>query len=202
MQHLHVDEFFETGKLRLSSFSSFKKHHDDERRDGQEGANFLYHQNADANFGVGTFMFHGEDAFVLCTCMQFDRERMTRWGGSYIRIDSMTNFASAISSEVRGFKGGLEGPCLYLENRMVTGDSGKLTHADMMTTSGDSTQVDLSKVIATSEALPGPQVFFTKLKKHAADQEYRFVWFSSRNCPTEEFIECPAARQFCSRPVS
>jgi hypothetical protein len=174
----HVEEFFARGSLHLSSFAAFQKHNDDERQDSEEGKNHLIFQNRDAGLGVGTITSHGEDAYVLCTCMQLDPERRSRWGGSYIQINNMTAFASAISAHIPGFKGGLEGSCVYQERRILTGDSGNLTQADVMKEG----KVDLGKTITISQSLAGPDVFFTKLRKHAADQEYRFLWFSTRPC--------------------
>jgi hypothetical protein len=41
LNQIHIDEFFETGRLRLSSFQQFAKHPDEQRGDPEEGRNVL-----------------------------------------------------------------------------------------------------------------------------------------------------------------
>jgi hypothetical protein len=37
MKQKHIDDFFNTGRIRLSTFQQFRKHRDEQRRDTEEG---------------------------------------------------------------------------------------------------------------------------------------------------------------------
>ena len=61
----HVDSFFETGELQLSSFEQFSKHEDEQKRDIWEGrnVNVIYTNSGKTSFVSSEHLNH---SLVLC----------------------------------------------------------------------------------------------------------------------------------------
>ena len=52
MAQKHVDEFFEDGSLMLSSFTKFREHPDETKRDAEEGQSHIEQTNPNAGSPV------------------------------------------------------------------------------------------------------------------------------------------------------
>jgi hypothetical protein len=121
-----VDQFFDEGSLRLSSFSRFKKHEDEQRLDAKEGEALFVHRTSHmGGQSLSARAQHGSNAYVLCATIRYEKELMEAFGcNSYLRINNPTQFGIAISRHIPGFVGGLEGNCLYQENKIIERDLG------------------------------------------------------------------------------
>ncbi|MBN8224305.1 MAG: hypothetical protein J0L89_05755 [Xanthomonadales bacterium] len=194
-----VDLFFKEGILRLSSFSKFSKHGDEERLDAQEGRGII--ENFD-HTGQGQSMFaaigQGHDAYVLCGALKHSQDLSQAFSAdSGFRINDTTSFGCAIANAILGFRGGLEGSCVYAEKRVVVRSSGQID-LDSMRISPDRKELDMGKMFAAISNVAGDDLFFLKLKAYEHQCEYRLIWVVSS--PNEHIdVVCPEAREFCTR---
>jgi len=64
MDQIYIEEFFKTGKIRLSAFKLFKQYPDEQLGDNQEGLNTL------VGFGDGHTIIartqHGDNSLIFC----------------------------------------------------------------------------------------------------------------------------------------
>ena len=199
MQKEFVDLFFDKGILRLSSFSSFSKHKDEERLDTQEGRGVITnidHTGTGQTVIVG--MGQGHDAYVLCGAMKHTSELSEAFAvNSGFRINDTTSFGCAIANAVPGFRGGLEGACIYAEERVVRRMAGPID-IEQMRISPDENGLDMGKMFAAISNIAGDDLFFLKQKTYEHQCEYRLVWAAS-NSQDYLDITCPEAREFCTR---
>lgn len=200
LEKTFVDSFFETGSLRISSFSTFAKHKDEERQDSKEGYGLVVHRN---NEGQGQTMVasisQGHNAYVLCGAMSFRPELAQAFGAdSGFRINDSIGFSEAISKYIPGFYIGMEGPCLYLPRRTIDRDMGPVD-LDSMKVSPEGKELDMGKLFQAVFSAAGDDLFFLKSDRFAHQNEYRLLWHSPREVSGHIDIVCPEARQFCTR---
>lgn len=188
----YVDDFFRDGSLRLASFETFRKHSDELRRDPQEG---LVAMEIEAPNGTTSILgANGQEAYVICASTV---ETALPDNGSVaaFRILDTLGFANAISSQMLGFLGGVEGLCSYRDNAMLRKrDSRPITPP----AEGENPE----KWFEEQNRYIGKQTidaFFIKHSRFSHEAEYRFIWFASG--PRREYldIKCPDALRFCER---
>jgi hypothetical protein len=108
-----IDEFFETGRMRLSTFAKFATYADEIRGDRSEGHGFCYGETKD-NKSIVIVQAQGMNATVLCCSHRLDhklRESFER--DSAFQIMNTVGLAVEIARQLAGFKQGLEGSCIY-----------------------------------------------------------------------------------------
>ena len=196
----YVDAFFETGSLRISSFSAFAKHKDEARQDSHEGHGIVMHRNSE---GQGQTMMaaiaQGHNAYVLCGAMNYRVDLANSFNAdSGFRINDSLGFGEAISKYLPGFYMGMEGACLYLANRTVQRDMGPID-LDSMKVTPEGKELDMGKMFQNVFAAAGDDLFFIKSDIYAQQNEYRLLWLSPRDVTGHIDIVCPEARQFCTR---
>ena len=199
LDNTFVEQFFNDGSLRLSSFQNFKKHTDEQRLDKNEGQTFFVHRTSQ-NGGqtLEALAEHGRDAYVLCGAMRFEKNLMTSFGcNSYIRINDTTKFGMAISRHIPGFVAGMEGACLYQENKIIEKDLGYIDLNALKTESG---AVDMSKMSSIINQKMRHYPYFLKDKFYSPQLEYRLLWIVNSQIDDYIDIKVPEATQFCSRP--
>jgi hypothetical protein len=195
-----VDAFFETGSLRISSFCKFAQHSDEERKDGAEGRGVVIHRNSEGQgqtmvAGIG----QGSNAYVLCGSTIFQPELAQSFGtDSGFRINDSLGFGETISRYIPGFSIGQEGACLYLAKRTVYRDMGPIDF-DALKVHADGDAIDLGKMSQAIFGAAGDDLMFIKSDKFSHQNEYRLLWHTPREVSGHIDIECPEARQFCTR---
>lgn len=188
-KQLYVDEFFETGRLRLSSFQAFRglAGEDEERGDWAEGR----FEGRVANMAIAAM--HGETAYVLCTCAVENPTMDANFDtGAGFRIVQALEFAQMVSRKVPGFLGGVQGLCAYRDGKFDQGDEPPLPFDP----GRPQESMEANEKVAGAKML---EAMFIKDLRFSHQVEYRFIWRSSE--PQEESltIECSDARQFCRR---
>src|SRR5690348_3607067 len=94
MQAQYVDEFFATGRLRLSCFFEFKQRESEETGDRWEGWNLLI--GAAGAHTVAAVAEYGANSLVLSTTAVHDASLYAAFGAdSCFRINDTSNFAAA-----------------------------------------------------------------------------------------------------------
>lgn len=193
MKAEYVDAFFNDGSLRLSSFETFRRHPDEKRRDGQEG---LVAMEVDTPTGslniLGTC---GQGAYIMCTSTVEIPIREIDGSVSAFRILDTLKFADAISRQIPGFVGGVEGFCIYRNNTMI-----KKSDPSPMISPSVGVNPDLwfqEQKLRTAKL--AVDAYFMKHISFAHEAEYRFIWFAENSRKQFLDIKCPAAIECCER---
>jgi len=190
----YVEEFFSSGRLRLSTFNTFRNHKDEERCDSNEGRVHAEINTPNANHHIAAI--NGQEAYILCGGLvenpTMEASFSTRHG---IRILNPLAFADAVSGRIPGFVGGYQGNCIYRSETCIRKKSSELfdppTNSDGMEKWANGYDEFVSQ--HASEA------FFIKQLRYAHQNEYRFIWFAQGHETSELKIHCPEARQYCQR---
>lgn len=198
MEQQYIDQFFETGNLRLGSFRQFAKHEDEMRRDEGEGM-----AGMQLNYAEGQTLavagWFGSEAYVLSTSIIEDPELMKKFKtDGYFRIKDTAAFGAAISNHIPGYMIGYEGSCLYRSERMITE-----TFTNSLISEPPSNEVAAEewankieqRIHEDSQLTP----YFLKPLSYAEQNEYRFIWQTRQK--SEDYIDvtCPEAIRFCEK---
>lgn len=197
LKHKHIDQFFDSGELRLSSFSQFSKHEDEQRKDTQEGSNILTVSGKDQTMFAVTQ--HGHDAYILSGSVIHSEDLLKAFDcDGCIKIKNTVAFGTAVGGAIDNSIGGLEGFCIYQDDRVIRKSAPDFDVDDLRHSEVDQ-NLDMQKLFGAVFQIAGPDVFFTKLRKYQHQLEYRFVWIVEGEAEDHIFIECPEAVQFCEK---
>lgn len=187
-----VDDFFNDGTLRLSSFEVFRRHPDELRRDSQEGR--IVMEIEAPNGKTSILGINGQESYVMCAST-IETTLPSDGSVAAFRILDTLGFANAISGQIPGFLGGTEGLCSYRDNTM-------LKKRDSRPIVPPPDGVDPEKWFEEQQHHIGKHsidAFFIKESRFSHEAEYRFIWFASGTHKDYLDIKCPAALQFCER---
>ena len=195
----YVDSFFKEGSLRISSFSQFHKHEDEQRLDKNEGSTMFVHRTSQGGGQTITaWSTHGVRAYVLCAAMRYDKSLMELFGcNSYFRITNSTNFGMAIARQIPGLVAAFEGPCLYQDKKIIEQDLGHININQFKDPQGQIRKEMLNDFIVSKMA---HYPLFLKEKSFAHQVEYRYVWIVKNKESDFLDIKLPEAVQFCEKP--
>lgn len=191
-----VKAFYETGALRLSSFTKFHQHTDEQRFDAEEGMGRILHDGHLPD-GRATFIsantFYGKNAYVLCGSMADTAELARDFGtDNRIAIHNTTGFACAVSSRIPGFQSGSEGPCIYTHGRLIKANLGDLSP---LITDPPPTAARVSQFL--TERL-GSLPYYVKVPKFIPQLEYRLIWLTHYEVDGHLDIVVPHAKEYCA----
>lgn len=194
----YVDQFFKSGRLRLTSMPAFRKYGDEELGDEEEG-NVAARSTA-SNGGQFIFVAQaGHDALVM-SCSQ-------RWGddlkdafrrNSGFKIKEPVGFANAVAQTLKAFREGIEGPCVYsdevvLQRNALSHKPSTFFDKDGGFVVGTPNQAQVMREVMS------PEFYFRKRTRYQHQQEYRFVWLLHGTAQPFEFVSCLEAVKFCER---
>ena len=215
MDSKYVDAFFRDGSLRISSFSNFHKHNDEQRWDKGEGkAMFIHTTNQRGGQTLTVDIEQGINTYVLSTTMRYDEEFLHLFNcDSYIRIKDSSAFGMAIAKHIPNLISGFEGACLYQENKIITRDLGYIDINQFQDPQNPQPFIDQDNIPHDGRRLLPNKAFkdyifsitrhytfFLKHKRFAEHAEYRFVWTTTNVTKDYLDIKVPEAIQFCERP--
>ena len=216
MDSKYVDAFFKDGSLRISSFSSFYKHKDEQRMDKGEGKSFFVHttkQGGGQSLTVWTAQ--GTNAYILSTTMRYDQDFFSLFNtDSYFRINNSSAFGMAIAKHIPNIIAGHEGACLYQEKKIIHKDLGYIDLNQFRDPNNPQPVIDQEKIPYDGLPLPsnnrllkeyifskiGHYAMFLKDKRFAHQSEYRFIWAIKDDAQNYLDIKVPEAIQFCEKP--
>lgn len=194
MQTQYVDAFFKDGSLRLSSFESFRKHPDERRRDSQEGLVAMHVDTPTGPFSILASI--GQEAYIVCaSTVEVPISDDQASSVSAFRILDTMKFADAVSRQIMGFVGGVEGLCAYRTNTMIR-------KSDTMPINPPTDGSKAEEWFHAMNQQTGRLImdaFFMKHISFSHESEYRFIWFAEGARRKYLGIKCPAAIQFCER---
>jgi hypothetical protein len=215
MDSKYIDAFFNDGSLRISSFSRFKKHKDEQRMDKDEGkAMFVHITTQGGKQTITVTVEQGISAYILSTTMRYDKDFLDMFNvDSYIRINNSSGFGEAIAKKIENFNFGYEGACLYQDIKIVHKDLGYIDINKFRDPQNPQPPIDQAKIPPEGLIIPpspllkeyifsqiGHYPIFLKDKKFAHQTEYRFAW--ETKVLSQEYIDIkvPEAIQFCEKP--
>lgn len=193
-----VDDFFENGNLRLSSFKKFHQHTDEQRGDKKEGQNMVVGTGDEKQ--IIAMVSHGHDAFVLSTSLMYNKQMYKDFNvDSCFVIEKPLDFMDTIIKKIPDFKGVNFGPCLYkpdniIERNIPGFDLDKLKSDDVPGS------LDMGKMFSAVNQAGGSEVLFSKTNEYASQHEYRMLWHTFLD-PIPEHIDIvvPEAVKFCRK---
>jgi hypothetical protein len=194
----HVDQFFDSGRLRLTAMPEFRKYPDEELGDAEEGN--LAARSTTTNGGSFVFVGQvGHDALVMsCAQRLGDDLKAAFKRDSAFRIKEPISFANAIAQKLRIFREGVEGPCIYTDDTTLQRNAPSHTPSTFFDTDGGFVLGTPNQGQVMREVV-GPEFYFKKRAKYQHQCEYRFVWLLHGSAQSHEFVDCPEAVQFCER---
>jgi hypothetical protein len=195
MEAKYVDAFFETGALRLSSFSRFRTNSDEIRADREESDALLTGRHGNLQT-VFIDVSPPASAWVLCGTTVFDPSYMGKFGNSCLRIHDPLAFANAIANEIPSFAGGYEGFCLYQSERAVRKELASSAEGGIVGDEKEGYRLQIGPQLAN---LNSPDRYFIKRMSFNREAEYRWIWLARRQSALVLDIICPEARDSCDR---
>ena len=116
---------------------------------------------------------------------------------SGFRVNDTTAFGCAIANAIPGFRGGLEGACIYVGERVLRRKSVPIDF-ESMRISPHGKEMDMGAMFAAISNVAGDDLLFLKLKNYEQQCEYRLIWYAEN---AQDYIDvtCPEAREFCTR---
>ncbi len=195
----YIDQFFETGFLKLGTFMTFKETEDNIRGDVQEGTNEYLVWNKDRTHKITLRRKTGKENTMFCTSAKRDLQLLgTRFGcdGCFM-ITNTVGFAYEISKVIKGFVLGMEGPAIYTENGQTNFFTEKYAVPDF---NKNTPMLENFKTFDLISKINFDLYFSKRQEPYAIEDEYRFVWLLD-SVPNEEelIVCCPVAVRFCQK---
>lgn len=191
MKKPYIDAFFEDGSLRISSFDVFRKHSDEKRRDGQEGTSAM--EIGEPNGTLSILGVNAQETYLLCgSHLEIPLCDLDN-GYGQLRILDTVAFANAISRQIPGFVGGVEGSCIYRSSSLIRKKGNRPIAPP---TEGENAE----KWFKEQNRYVGSQTIdslFLKDIRFKEELEYRLVWFAEGSRRPFIEIKSPAAREVC-----
>ena len=188
----YVDQFFTDGTLRLSSFKAFREHKDEQRKDVREGQANVQIETPEGNHAIAGM--NGQEAYVLCTSTvessELEASFLTESG---FRILDSVRFAEAISMQIPGFIGGMQGLCVYRDNLLIRKSLEESVKSPEDYDDPEQWAKDYDRFVG----LHMRDSLFLKHRSFSHQSEYRFIWFAIGEEQRHLDICCPAAAELC-----
>jgi hypothetical protein len=192
----HIDTFFETGDLLISSFHNYKKYKDNELGDRQEGSSMNL-AKIDNDMTLGTYVTTGMNEYSFCTSTIFEKSLLTTFSrNSLFRIKDPLNFILEVTRSIQRVHQVIHGHCLYLDQRMLTKN---ISGVDMESLKSEEGGISFEKLIQISNYVQGMDAYFLKQKKYQHQSEYRILWQTDREVKDSIIINCPEAIKYCEK---
>jgi hypothetical protein len=200
LQKRYVDEFFSSGKLRLSAFSEFAKHIDEQRRDTEEGWVRVSIPIPSKQLAIESRAGAGRNAYILSTSLKGDIALMqVFYTDSYFKINNVTAFSKAIASKISGCTGHMVGYCKYASQKEIQRQMGML--AEKAVERSPEGKMYLDRIMTLLSQALFPDALFMKLGQYSHQQEFRLIWQVSHEVHEPLYVECREAAQFCERII-
>lgn len=201
----YINEFFDTGEIRLSSFAQFVKHSDEERQD-DEGwtiniGNFEDSNDLDASSRVYSVSGAGANAYVLCTSLVESSSLMRSFAtDGYFAIEDPWRFAHAVQEVIPDFTTGLQGHCLYSPRSREIYRRLDSNVIDLIEARKNNDGTLPMELIPEIDALMcGPERLLHKSSRFRQQAEYRILWGIGENVQPHITVSCPEARRYCAK---
>ncbi|MBO4654847.1 MAG: hypothetical protein J5644_04820 [Bacteroidales bacterium] len=198
VEEKYIDSFFETGKLKLTTFEKCKQLEDANRNDANEGVSVL--NGYDGKYRFECKMGVGSDVIMLCTslCNSYSDSNRIPFGQS-IEIFDIQGLMIAIAEQLKekdyNIKGMLYGPCFYSEKEF----HGKIDSAAFREKQ-DVGVFDWDEMIKINQSISGPNIYFQKPIDKRTETEFRMIWLVDDIKGDEDvFVTIQDPRKYCRK---
>jgi hypothetical protein len=191
-----VGRFFETGELRLSSFSLFSKHSDEARGDRDEGKTTVSVQGGGRQ--LSAFLVGGQQCYVLCGSFILSHSIMSKFSrcNAAIEITNVADFAFEVSRQLAGFTSGLSGYCIYADSRILV----RHVESDPFPLPPDpKSGIPIEGIFEAASNAAQDEDLFVKHQKYAYQAEYRLIWNLDKTPLEHITVVAPNARKYCRK---
>lgn len=192
----YLDMFFETGKLKLTTFDNCKKLEDENRKDAKEGQSELYGYDGDIKMEIGFGV--GSDAIMLCTslCSEYKDNKGTVYT-KHIEIFDVQGLFFAIAEQLtkNGYvvKRILFGPCFYTKKEFHN-----VVCSETFREKLDKGQFDWDEVSKMAYIIGGDNMFFQKPIDKRLENEFRLLWIVDNIKKDQDiFVTIPNPEAYC-----
>ena len=183
----HVESFFSTGELFLTSYQRCRAHEDQVRKDASEGNYTWQFQGTNQRM----FVNHqsGDNSYMLCTSVSREPRLLAHFNvDSYFHIDDAGAFSLAVAKSIRGLTAAHSGAIIYVPQRKATRtlEGHEFLPAIQRNwevvqkgAGGDPSKAmnDLSDELAHRVGTMTSNVsFYAKPLAYVGEMEYRMVW--------------------------
>lgn len=192
----YLDDFFERGKLRLTSMAHFRGYKDEVLGDVGEGGGVIYTADEVGNLKAVSYD-SALNAYVLCTTAQLSPEVITAFNGvGALKINDPTLFGIFVAEEIPNCTEGVEGHCDYVDHRVLTFPKDSV---DAQRFFNSDPKSDQEEILHLTRKHTG-RAPFMKPARYAYQREYRFIWFTTAPV-TEALTVVPhrGIQQCCER---
>lgn len=200
----NVASFFETGNLKITTFSHCKKLESQTRRDSEEGQGTAIGIEEDLRCEIGSVV--DDNALMLCTSLSENNNLPdgTHYAAA-IQINNIIGFVSAITEVLinNGYQVStiLKGPCIY-NNRLIQRELHDQSLSELNAEMENSSSFDFGKLFALQSSISSGDLFFSKPVEKSVENEYRIIWLLDSELKEDcIFIDVPEARQYCQKIV-
>ena len=209
-----IEDFFEHGKIMLTTYERCRAHEDKTRRDVKEGScNFnLTHEE----MGVAGIHTAGINSYMLCCSTAETANLLQHFEcDNYLIINDVIGFADAISRYIPGFISGKAGCCIYKDERLVDAQTKTPITPNPqrlldVTHNGKPGDIEEEFHRMNSEFLDNisrelaDTAYFVKEANFSKELEFRIIWTTTRKVLEPLHIECPEAIKYCNygKPLS
>jgi len=195
----HIDKFFDTGELLISSFHQYSQYKDNQLGDGSEGSSFSTATSQSNDLSFGAVSSVGHQSYCFCTSTVMDKDLFKTFGrNSVFRIKDPINFILEVERSLTRVREVLQGNCIYLDKRIISKQVPNFT-MDTFKHDEHSDSMSMDKMMGAIQAINGPEQYFLKLLNHQKQSEYRILWNTDREVKEPLVITCPEAIKFCEK---
>jgi hypothetical protein len=201
MQASYISDFFDHGRLRISSFQRFRDYPDEIRGDkreaqgsatGKGGDEFTFHVMTDA--GANGYMLSASLEDSAAIKKEFDVD-------SYFEIFDPLGFSVAVANALPGQQEAFLGFCNYQDKRVIEKTLEEMSLSDFTGEDGNIVLMH-PKMNERIHQLVGNGIdfLFLKDKKYQSQSEFRFVWrIDGAHFDVKDHVDiiCKEAIQFC-----
>lgn len=191
----YVDEFFNEGKIRISSFKKFRKYKDEEKGDVFEGRVSMGIEAPNGRYAIAAI--NGQEAYVLsASTVESNNMKANFQADSGFQIINTLAFADCISRQIPGFDRSTQGFCLYRDSILLQ----KKTNIPIKPPEPHGNMEEWAAENDRFISEQSVDAYFIKLSKYSHQGEYRFIWFAQGKEEKEHIdLYCPEATKFCER---
>lgn len=193
----YIDDFLNSGHIKLSSFFKCRSHENKARLDVNEGECALLGNSPTVKIAYGM----GNNSLIFCTSLLADKKLCKAFDvNDYLVIDNPIEFIKCITDKIQEqyrVKDILYGPCCYQSTRNVSRD---ISQEDMDAVHKEKKPEKIIVALSNlKKKMENPDLYFLKLNKYKYQQEYRFVWICQAAFPDDIDLYVPKAIEFCRR---
>lgn len=194
-----IDDFFETGIIKLSSFKNYKNHPDNQLGDKDEGTSMNI-VNGNNDKMILTYTMVGQNEYCFCTSTILDDKLKGVFKrDSAFRIIDPLNFMLEITRSLPRVKGVLFGNCLYVNQRIISSRVPKPIDLEELKDDREPEKISFEKMMEEAAPSLTRHRFFLKHTDYQEQCEYRLLWSVDKAIDEGIVINCPEARQFCEK---